>query len=121
MLPCILAVLSEVSGKDFLGATGKLKALTSDLTLTINKKGVPEFEVLSYHRFLCVTNTHAASPNEKGNHRMMDLKCSGEMHEMEGSKKYFKRSARSVRWTCCWRSTWCSTGSHRLSRFRKRQ
>ena len=89
MMLSILTVLSEVSAKDFLGATGQLKALITDPTLTINKKGIPQFDILSYHRFLCVTNNHAASPNEMGNRRMMDLKCSGEMHEMEGSFEYF--------------------------------
>ena len=89
MMSSILIVLSEVSGKDFLGATGQLKALITDPTLTINKKGVPQFDILSYHRFLSVTNNEGASPNEKGNRRMMDLKCTGEMHEMEGSFEYF--------------------------------
>ena len=94
MTLAVLVVLSEVSGKNFFSAIGKLKAIISDPPLMINKKGIPQTEITSYHRVLCATNNHGAcSLNEPGNRRWQDLKCSDEWAHLspEGEKtaQYF--------------------------------
>ena len=79
MTLAVLVVLSEVSGKNFVSAAGKLKAIISDPPLMINKKGIPQVEVTSFHRVLGATNHHGVCPlNEPGNRRWQDLKCSDE-------------------------------------------
>ena len=74
-----LVMLNELSAMDLKNAEGKIKGLITDDTMTINQKGVPQYEVQSYHKFICSTNNKEAIKPSKDDRRNCLIECSDEL------------------------------------------
>ena len=51
-----LVNLNELSKSEMVEAEGKFEGLVTDAKLAINKKGVNQYDIISYHRFIIATN-----------------------------------------------------------------
>jgi hypothetical protein len=80
--------LNELSKKDTIEAEGMIKSLITDGSLTINKKGVDQFDIKSYHRFLITTNSDDPVKTSKDDRRNLIIRSSD---EKIGDKAYFKK------------------------------
>jgi phage/plasmid-associated DNA primase len=60
MMSAYFVVLNETEKKQVNGNIGQLKGLITDQYLNINQKGKDTCQVLSYHRFLNITNRQDA-------------------------------------------------------------
>ena len=74
-----IVMLNELSALDLKNAEGKIKGLITDDTMTINQKGVPQYEVQSYHKFICSTNNKEAIKPSKDDRRNCLIECSDEL------------------------------------------
>jgi len=74
-----LVVLSEISASDLKDGKGKLKALISDKTISINQKGIDTYELQSFHKFIVFTNNEEAIKPTKGDRRNVVIRCSDEL------------------------------------------
>lgn len=74
-----LVMLNELSATDLKNAEGKIKGLITDETMIINQKGVPQYEVQSYHKFICATNNEEAIKPSKDDRRNCLIECSDEL------------------------------------------
>ena len=79
MKEAFLVNLNEISPKDFFEAHGKYKALVTDPTIIINRKGQDQVEMQSHHRFLGTTNSEDSAPTEEGDRRNLVIRCSDEL------------------------------------------
>ena len=79
MKEAFLVNLNEISAKDFYEAHGKYKALVTDPTIMINKKGQDQVEIESFHRFLGTTNNENNAPTQAGDRRNFIIRCSDEV------------------------------------------
>jgi hypothetical protein len=86
MKDSFLVHLEELSKKDLIEATGKVKALITNPTLTINQKGISQYSINSYHRFIATTNSEDPITTKKGDRRNFIIRCSD---EKKGDHKYF--------------------------------
>lgn len=86
MSSAFLVVLDEISKKETIASDGEIKGLITEPTLTINKKGVPQFEIQSYHRFIATTNNTEPMGTTEDDRRKWFIKSSD---ELVGNKKYF--------------------------------
>ena len=86
MCNCFLVNLNELSKKDTTEADGKIKGLITDNTLAINQKGVPQFKIKSYHRFITTTNKEEPINSSKGDRRNLIIRSSD---EKKGDYLYF--------------------------------
>jgi hypothetical protein len=82
-----LVNLNELSKKDTIGADGKIKGLLTDPVMTINNKGVNQFEIASYHRFIITSNKDEPIAIQRDNRRHMVIRSSD---EKIGDKPYFE-------------------------------
>ena len=69
MNECFFVNLNEMSKKETEGAEGKIKGLITDPTLMINQKGVSQFSIKSFHRFLISSNKEDPIATKKGDQR----------------------------------------------------
>ena len=88
MADAFLVHLCEISKKECVESRGKIKGLITDPTLNINNKGVGQYPVMSYHRFIATTNNEDSIPTEKGDRRNLVIRCSD---EKKGDTEYFKQ------------------------------
>lgn len=88
MANSFLVNLNELSKKDTLESEGRIKALITDPKLTINNKGVNQYEMDSYHRFLVTTNNFDPIKSSKDDRRKLIIRCSD---EKKGDMEYFKK------------------------------
>ena len=58
MSDSFLVNLNELSKKDTHESMGEIKGLITDGSLTINNKGVNQYKITSYHRFIITTNNN---------------------------------------------------------------
>jgi phage/plasmid-associated DNA primase len=65
MKECFFVHLEELSKKDMTEAMGKVKALITNSELTINQKGISQYSIHSYHRFISTTNNEDPTPTSK--------------------------------------------------------
>ena len=79
MKEAFLVNLNEISPKDFYEAHGKYKALVTDPTIMINRKGQDQVEMQSFHRFLGTTNSEDSVPTEEGDRRNLVIRSSDEL------------------------------------------
>jgi hypothetical protein len=86
MAQCFLVNCNELSKKDSQEAQGRIKTLITDNSLTINIKGVPQFEIVSYHRFINTTNKKDPINTYEDDRRNFIIRCSD---ELIGNKEYF--------------------------------
>jgi hypothetical protein len=80
--------INEVGKKDMLDSMGLLKALVTDPSLTINTKGLIQYKITSYHRFIFTTNNIDPIHIEKGDRRFWIIRSSD---ELIGNKEYFNK------------------------------
>ena len=85
MRDCFLVNCNELSKKDTKDAEGIIKTLVTDRSLTINIKGVPKFEITSYHRFINTTNNQDPINTSSDDRRNFIVRCSD---ELIGNKEY---------------------------------
>ena len=87
MCNCFLVNLNELSKKDTLEAEGKIKGLITDNTLAINQKGIPQYKIKSYHRFITTTNKEEPINSSNGDRRNLIIRSSD---EKKGDYIYFE-------------------------------
>ena len=80
--------LNELSKKDTLECQGKIKGLITEPTMTINNKGMNQYKIQSYHRFIITTNNEDPITTKKDDRRNLIIKCSD---ELKGNFEYFKK------------------------------
>jgi hypothetical protein len=88
MSNCFLVNLNELSKKDSVEAEGKIKGLITDNNLTINQKGIPQYKIKSYHRFITTTNKEEPINSTKGDRRNLIIRSSD---EKKGDYIYFTK------------------------------
>ncbi len=88
MANTFLVNLNELSKKDTLDSIGRIKALITDPKLTINNKGVSQYDIMSPHRFIMTTNNEEPIESKNDDRRLWVIRCSD---ELIGNKDYFKK------------------------------
>jgi len=83
-----LVNIDELSKKQTLEAEGIIKGLITEPTILINEKGKESYEMQSYHKFIFTTNKENPIETEKGDRRMVIIRCSD---EKEGDTAYFEK------------------------------
>jgi hypothetical protein len=78
MCNCSLVNLNELSKKDTMEAEGKIKGLITDNTFAINQKGIPQYKIKSYHRFITTTNKEEPINSTNGDRRNLIIRSSDE-------------------------------------------
>ena len=86
MCNTFLINLNELSKKETLDCEGKIKALITDPTLTINNKGVNQYEIPSFHRFIITTNNEEPVKTSNDDRRNVIIRSSD---EKIGDREYF--------------------------------
>ena len=84
MKDAFLVCFNEVNKSNFYNLNDKKKAIITDNNININIKGVPEFNIASYHRFIAFTNN--PEPATKKARRDIFIRCS---NEKVGDTEYF--------------------------------
>ena len=56
MKDCFFVNLNELSLKEMQDFEGEFKKLVTESTLTINEKGISQYEIKSFHRFFITSN-----------------------------------------------------------------
>jgi hypothetical protein len=84
MKDAFLVCFNEVNKSNFYNVNDKKKAIITDNNININIKGVPEFNIASYHRFIAFTNN--PEPATKNARRDIFIRCS---NEKVGHTEYF--------------------------------
>ena len=87
MCNCFLVNLNELSKKDTMEAEGKIKGLITDNSLAINQKGIPQYKIKSYHRFITTTNREEPINSTNGDRRNLIIRSSD---EKKGDYIYFE-------------------------------
>ena len=80
--------LNEMSKKDTLESQGKIKGLITDGKLTINNKGMNQYQIQSYHRFIVTTNNEDPITTKSDDRRNLVIRTSD---ELKGNIEYFKK------------------------------
>jgi hypothetical protein len=83
-----LVNLNEMSKKETLENEGRIKALITDPTLTINSKGINQYIINSYHRFIITTNNEDPVKTRKDDRRNLIIRS---CDEKKGDAEYFKK------------------------------
>ena len=78
--------LNELSKQEALQAEGVIKTLITDEAMTINQKGISQYSMRSYHRFMATTNTEDPMRTKKGDRRNLIIRSSD---EKKGDNEYF--------------------------------
>ena len=86
MANSFLVNLNELSKLETMQSEGRIKGLITDPQLTINNKGVNQFKITSYHRFLITTNNEDPVITRKDDRRNLIIRSSD---EKIGNKEYF--------------------------------
>ena len=84
MKEALLVVFNEVNKSNFYNKNDSKKALITDDTININIKGVPQFTMKSYHRFIAFTNN--PDPATKNRRRDVFFRSSD---DKIGNTEYF--------------------------------
>jgi hypothetical protein len=89
MTDAFLVNLNEMEMTDTKQAEGKIKALITDSQMTINLKGVNQFQIESCHHFIVTTNKeNGGMTTKKDDRRKLIIRSSD---ELIGNKKYFDK------------------------------
>jgi hypothetical protein len=75
MASAYLVILSEVSAADMLHSEGQLKALITDNSMVINTKGVKQYEMSCFLKFIAFTNDAKAIKVDVNDRRKCLIKC----------------------------------------------
>lgn len=87
MCNTFLINLNELSKKETVECEGKIKGLITDPNLTINNKGVNQYVIKSFHRFIITTNNNEPINTSKDDRRNLIIRSSDEKC---GNKAYFE-------------------------------
>ena len=93
MVNSFLVNLNELSKKSTLDSVGIIKHLITDPAMTINNKGVNQYEIISYHRFLITTNTDDPIQTSDDDRRNLIIRSSD---ELIGNKIYFEELREAI-------------------------
>jgi hypothetical protein len=88
MADAFLVNLNELSKKETMESEGRIKGLITDPTMKINNKGVSQFPINSFHRFIITTNNEEPIATSKDDRRKLIIRSSDELC---GNKEYFKK------------------------------
>jgi hypothetical protein len=88
MCNTFLINLNELSKKETLECEGRIKGLITDPKLTINNKGVNQYDINSFHRFIITTNNSEPINTSKDDRRNLIIRSSDEKC---GDKDYFNK------------------------------
>lgn len=80
--------LNELSKRETIESEGRIKQLITDDKITINNKGVSQYDINSYHRFMATTNNDDPIATSKDDRRKLIIRCSD---EKRGDKAYFDK------------------------------
>lgn len=86
MADAFLVNLNELSKKETMESEGRIKGLITDSTLKINNKGIAQFPIESFHRFICTTNNENPMTTTQDDRRKFIIRSSDEKC---GNKEYF--------------------------------
>jgi hypothetical protein len=87
MVNAFLVNLDELSQKETIESEGRVKGLITNPAMTINNKGVNQFTISSYHRFIASINNYNPVKTSDDDRRNLII-CSS--NELIGNKEYFK-------------------------------
>ena len=88
MANTFLVNLDELSRKESLECDGKIKGLITNPRMTINEKGIRQYGIISYHRFIGTTNNEDPIKTEKDDRRNWVVRASD---ELIGNTEYFNK------------------------------
>jgi hypothetical protein len=88
MANTFLVNLNELSKKDTLECQGKIKGLITDGKLTINNKGMNQYDIQSFHRFIITTNNEDPITTKGDDRRNLIIRTSD---ELKGNVEYFNK------------------------------
>lgn len=88
MSDTFLINLDELSRKETMECDGKIKGLITNPRMTINEKGMKQYIIISYHRFIATTNSQDPIKTEKDDRRNWVVQASD---ELIGNTEYFKK------------------------------
>jgi hypothetical protein len=86
MTEAFLVNLDELGKKETMESDGRIKGLITNPTLKINNKGVAQFPISSFHRFIITTNNEDPIKTTKDDRRKFIIRSSD---ELIGNKAYF--------------------------------
>jgi hypothetical protein len=86
MASTFLVNLNELNKKDTVDNMEKIKGLTTDPSLTINNKGINQYKITSFHRFIITTNNEDPIDTKCDDRRNVIVRSSD---EKIGDKEYF--------------------------------
>jgi hypothetical protein len=88
MANTFLVNLDELSRKESVECEGKIKGLITNPKMTINEKGVKQYGIISYHRFIGTTNHEDPLKIENDDRRNWIVRASD---ELIGNTEYFNK------------------------------
>jgi hypothetical protein len=86
MANTFLINLNELKKKETIESEGRIKKLITDSKITINNKGINQYDINSFHRFLSTTNTEDPIGTSEDDRRNLIMRSSDEKC---GDKEYF--------------------------------
>ena len=89
MVNSYLVNLNEFNKKESSESLGRIKGLVTDHDLTINAKGLQQYSIQSFHRFIAFTNDEGGGiKTERGDRRKWVVRASD---ELKGNSLYFEK------------------------------
>ena len=79
MANTFLINLNELSKKETTDSEGKIKALITDPKITINNKGIAQYDINSFHRFIITTNKEEPINTGRDDRRNLIIRSSDEL------------------------------------------
>jgi hypothetical protein len=86
MADTFLINLDELSRKESMECEGQIKGLITNPRMTINEKGIKQYAIKSFHRFIATTNNEDPIKTSKDDRRNLIVSSS---NELIGNKIYF--------------------------------
>jgi len=93
MQSAFLVNLNEISKQDISDFEKVLKGLITDDVININQKGIPQYSVSSFHRFILTTNYDKPVNTTADDRRNFVMRCS---EDCKGNSEYFKKLAEYI-------------------------
>jgi hypothetical protein len=88
MINAFLVSIAELSKKEYIQGESKFKGIITDPTITINSKGINQYELDSYHRVVNTANNDDPVKTSEDDRRNVVIRVSD---ELIGNKEYFDK------------------------------